>query len=1485
MSSSITKFRAYLNQIRPYLRRYKIKIYNKDDTIFNARKDDIQELRNNFNYTRLYKDVLNKTNEINRKQINNKYTQNKKNSDLRGLRNITSLLDVLYSNFKPDLTESGIQRNVKDIETSNREIYKKFRPLMYSRENPQQFKNKWGRVYRNYSLSSVYNDNILNENIERKSIEPLLQHLLNKLNNRYKYKITVELTVEDLHGIQQKLTFSSPHFITVDVSTDLYDSFITALLALKNSIINKLPNSQMRVVSYDKVFITSYRINELNGSSYIDYKGKNGASLTSIINPHNNDNKCFYWATLAGMIKHRKEDVKNLERITVIKKQMKELKINIDETMLKYPVKIDNNEKMISEFEIKNNLSINIYINNNDNKSFHLGYHTHNENKEQINLLLITNKETGNYHYIYLMKVLSNNKSKNKLYLCKKCNSNIRSRDLESHYKKCVNPKYIYSYYKHKDIYDEAKLLNFKNSRERNKYIINLLMTKPDFKNMMKYYETGKINEELYCPFCQNVFENEEEFNYHKYMGCAVIDDPRQLIFNTGKVSFNKYETLNKINTIGAADFETILEEHIEGKGKQYINEKGELKYNTNITNIHKPLMHDMYFKSEKYIKPIHLHSEGKTDEEVMIRTLIDIVGTQHYLSSFYKNNNLIKIDDIDENIKKEFRKNHNDGRCYICHKKFDENKEQLKSVIDHDHKTGELLGMACKRCNGYRVFKQKFIPLYYHNGSGYDYHLIFNYIDKFNNNILKQIVDIPTDDQDKYFEELKKIDPNTIILDEKPDYKLIIKSYVPKNSERFLSFELSVENGNNEFIPMKFLDSRQMIGGSLEEHVDCLRKQEKQDNIRLFKCMESIHKDKTDLLLQKNLLPYYYFDNYNKFDNPISDLLDEKIYDREEKYTEEKYETMLKVIKEFNIKTTGEYYKLYLSCDVLQLMDILINYRERLYNYFGLDMCYYLGVPSFCYNAFLYFDYHQNYIKNNKTFDEKLLEIEKINDTNMFTFFRKAMRGGQSYICTRYAKANNIFCDDYDETKPYTYIEYLDMTNLYGGAMKLPLPYKDFKKLTEEELKRYNEDIKNLWIDFPSYNLTNPRDNINVNQDYDGCWLEVKFKIPEEIHDKLYDYPLAPEHVEIKEDMISNYTKNLQKRMGKKHVKQNLLTQTLYEKDHYIIYYKTLYLYIELGLIPEKIYSGYRFKERALMRNYVMFNTENRNIAKKNKNELEIILFKLMNNSVYGKTMENELNYSDFDIVNDPDKLVKYTSLPTFKNGVLMNNEMFLVENVGTKISINKPIYLGATICDLSKLLMFKFYHKDLIPEFKRENVKLLFTDTDSLCVLLTSKNEEERIKHYENLIKKKVLDCSTYSENHSLNKLTVEYGNKNEIGTMKCEEGEKIMLEFVGLRSKMYSIKFKNGDEEKKCKGVNKKTMKEIRFDDYKRILFNTIDTNNKEDLLLIKEMDRIGSKKQKIYSIKNNKVALSCDDTKRFILNDGINTLPFGHYKCKN
>lgn len=1488
--ADLIKFRSEINKIRSKLNRYNIYLYNNNNQRLNFNNDRIEDLIKNFNYARLYKDLYKKQQEINNKQLTNRYKQYHKNMQINTLNNIFTSYNHIYDTYYNKLTPEGKQRNINDIDMNNRTMYKRFRPFLYSRQNPKDFRNKWQDVYRSYSLNSVYNDNLLNENIERNTIEPLLQHIKNRMN-RYKYKITVELTVEDLQGNQQSLSFSSPHFITVDNSTDLYGSFLTALLALKNSIINKLPDSQLRIISYDKVFITTFRINNINGSSYIKYTGFNKGS---IINPQNNDNKCFYWAVSIGLIKNKlnklideelKKDInadiskykpEHLDRISDIKNQLKKLKIKINDTMLKdkYPIKVEKNEKLISEFEQKNNISLNIYIENDNKKDKYLGYHTHNENKELINLLLICDKNTGNFHYVFLKNVKENNKKDtNKYYLCRKCNKNVRIRDIETHYKKCVNPQYIISTEKYKDIYTEAEKLKFKSKIQKHKYIFNVLKQKEDYKKMIDYYTLGVINEDYICPYCQNIFKIKEALEFHKNMGCAVKEEPRKLIFKNEYVHFKNHLRKCKMDTFIISDFESVL---IPIEEKEYADKNQTIEKNTQKIYLHSPLSYCLYLHSDKYLKPQLIIYNGKSDEDTMKHFYKDIFGISHYYKSFMKNHN-ITIDEIDENLKNEFRRNHNDNKCYICGEEFDYNDDKLKPVLDHDHITGELLGMAHSSCNGKRKREQDYIPLYFYNGVGYDDHFIIHYSNFMNNNVFSDILNLNTDNQEEYFKELENIDVDSFNYEDLYDYTIDIEEkdkhlnlddLITKNSERFLSFSLNVQNGSEEYKKIKVLDYLQMkVSGSLEKNVELLRNQELRDNKRYFKTMEGYFKENTDLLLQKNLLPYKYFDSYEKINNPIEELMNEKIYEKEDKYTPEKLEILKNVVKKFNVKTAIEYYNIYLKCDVLQLTDIILTDREHFYNYYGLDLCYYVGAPSYSWDAFLY---------------SSKVNLEKIKDTNMYSFFRHGMRGGQSYICTRYEKANNIYCEDYDENKPYTYIDYFDMTNLYGGAMKLPLPYKDFELINNDDIKRYNDDINNLWLDYPDYNLINPRDDIDINKDYNGCWLCVDLKYDEKMHDYFYDYPLAPEHFEIKEDLISDFTKDLQKRMNKKHTKQILLTQTLFEKNHYYIYYKTLYLYQSLGMKITKIHYGYKFKERALMREFIMKNTKLRNEAKENKDEILIVLFKLMNNSVYGKTMENEQKYSDSVIVNEPEKLQHYASLPTFKNGVLLNEENFLIEKVGSKTTINKPIYLGATICELAKLLMYNFYYRYLIPEFKRENVKLLFTDTDSLCVLLTSKNEEDRKQHYKNLINNKVLDCSTYKkdENKEFVELSKMNGNINEIGTMKCEEGDKILYEFVGLRSKMYSILFENEDEEKKCKGVNKKTMEEIRFENYKEILFNSIDKTNNNNLSLTKDIDNISSKKQIIHNIKTKKIALSADDTKRFVLDDGINTLPYGY-----
>jgi hypothetical protein len=203
------------------------------------------------------------------------------------------------------------------------------------------------------------------------------------------------------------------------------------------------------------------------------------------------------------------------------------------------------------------------------------------------------------------------------------------------------------------------------------------------------------------------------------------------------------------------------------------------------------------------------------------------------------------------------------------------------------------------------------------------------------------------------------------------------------------------------------------------------------------------------------------------------------------------------------------------------------------------------------------------------------------------------------------------------------------------------------------------------------------------------------------------------------------------------------------------------------------------------------------------------------------------------------------------------------------TKLVFNKPVYLGMCILDLSKTLMYDFHYNYMKQKYSTENCKLLFTDTDSLAYEVQAKDFYKDIS----IDVRAKFDTSNFPKDHTSG---IEVGhNKKVVGMFKDEAGGEIIEEFVGLRAKLYSYKMLDGKEEKKCKGVKKPVVKRsIRFEDYKECLFS-----GKEQL---RKMNVIRSHGHEVYTEEVNKVALSSNDDKRVILEDGVQTLSFGHWR---
>ena len=330
------------------------------------------------------------------------------------------------------------------------------------------------------------------------------------------------------------------------------------------------------------------------------------------------------------------------------------------------------------------------------------------------------------------------------------------------------------------------------------------------------------------------------------------------------------------------------------------------------------------------------------------------------------------------------------------------------------------------------------------------------------------------------------------------------------------------------------------------------------------------------------------------------------------------------------------------------------------------------------------------------------------------------------------------------------------------------------------------------------------------------------------------------------------------------------------------------------------KIHRVLSFEQKAWLAPYIQANTEMRAKA---SNDFEKDFFKLMNNAFFGKTMENVRTRRNIDIVsNDGQHLNRLTAKPTFKSVTEISEDICAVERIKATVTMNKPIYLGLCVLDLSKVLMYNFYHNKLKQLFP--TVKLLFTDTDSLCVSIEGCDDiYERIREStitnesgETCAAIDEFDLSAYSTEHPLfDGMTQKEikSHKQRIkkvpGKMKDELDGNTLLEFIGLRAKSYAflqlVQYENSDknwdsgeilEVKKLKGIQKSVVKKnINFDNYYDCLF--------EKRPHYADTTSIRSFKHKIKTLSSRKSALVPFDDKRFLLKDGITSLPFYHKLC--
>ena len=389
---------------------------------------------------------------------------------------------------------------------------------------------------------------------------------------------------------------------------------------------------------------------------------------------------------------------------------------------------------------------------------------------------------------------------------------------------------------------------------------------------------------------------------------------------------------------------------------------------------------------------------------------------------------------------------------------------------------------------------------------------------------------------------------------------------------------------------------------------------------------------------------------------------------------------------------------------------------------------------------------------------------------------------------------------------------------------MSKKLPVNGFKwidnnEINEEFIKNYNEN------------------------DNKGYILEVDVKYPKRLHELHSDLLFLSERMKVN--------------------KSKKLVCNLFNKKKYVVHINSLKQALNRGLKLKKIQRVIEFNQEEWLKPYSDMNTELRKAA---KNDFEKDLFKLMNNSAFGKTMENIRKHRDIKLVTTDKKRSKLVSEPNYHTINLISEDLSIIEMKKTKVKMNKPIYLGLSILEISKTLMYEFWYDYMKPKYN-DNVKLCYMDMNSFIMNIKTND------FYEDIASD--VESRFDTSNYEVNRPLPMGKNKKVIGLMKDKLGGKIIMEFVTLRPKTYSFLTEDGKEDKKAKGRKKcviKIKKMIKFNDYKKCLLN--------DEVILKSQQRFISKKHDVYTENINKIALINNDDKRIVSSNKITSYPYGY-----
>ena len=572
----------------------------------------------------------------------------------------------------------------------------------------------------------------------------------------------------------------------------------------------------------------------------------------------------------------------------------------------------------------------------------------------------------------------------------------------------------------------------------------------------------------------------------------------------------------------------------------------------------------------------------------------------------------------------------------------------------------------------------------------------------------------------------------------------------IPKTNEEYIAVKYGC---------IRFIDSCRFLSESLDKLVKSLDEDD-------FKILEKEFPDKWQFLNKKLAYPYQYFTSINDYQKPVDNLKKEDFFSKlkNECPDDDAIERTKQIIKLFDIKNAGELTKLYCKSDVILLADVIEKFVTVSFEEYGINPLYCVSLPGYTYQCALkYTD----------------IKLQTLQDKDLILLIENNIRGGiSSDMGDRYVKS--------DENKR---ILYIDATKLYGDSMSQMLPYDEIEMWHGHTDKYWN------WLE----EILKTPDDSDI-----GYFLEIDLKYPDNIKEKTKDFPFCPEKKTNPDDNI-NYMKKIK---PKNYTKSKKLICDWTDKKKYLIHYRMLKFYVRHGMVVEKIHEITSFKQSKWLEIYISFNTQKRNKA---KNDFEKDFFKLLVNAAFGKFLENVRNRLDLELIKKDKikKTINQQSKLTF-DGIQKSYENYYKYTFKkNEVVMDKAIYVGFAILELSKLHMYETYYDTLQPYFGQKNLQLHYIDTDGMILSMKIKDIIKDLKNSEN-----IFDFSNLYENHEL------YTNKNKkvTGKFKIETPKKIWIdEFVCLRSKAYSFKCKNNDENKnKIKGISKSQSKHTKFEE---------------------------------------------------------------------